>query len=1263
MAKRKEIHDAVTVTTKTVDDASGMAAATINDATGMGKRIDDPATEATTAVHRPAGLAAAIVDDAAGNGKRIHVDDPTTEEATTTVHPAGLAAAIVGDAAKRMHVDDPATEAATTTTVHPAGLAAAIVGEAAGNKASTCESAATVDDSAAAATVDEAMATTEHVVHFNNTKIRTMVTKDYKAVADFIQEVRGDHREHLVVGLDTEWRDQYIHSEWRTRKRTALIQLCVGTRCLVYQIYQAKNEYPKILKEFLECPHCKFIGADVENDTTRLANDFGIYVRNAVEYRDREREKGPDDNDPVLMKRRSDNLQRVTRTISFIRCYEPAYTDFGIGGPVSGERPCNGIVQFWREGEWSVSADLIVNTENREETLDEGVYQQTPLSAITADGNGVESFAEHNLSVVNDIETPEEMRKAKNRIRMQEYRKRKREEREKAAEVSADPADDTIDEQIDADDDRAYSACWVKKAVYMKEYRKKQKAEAAARACAARHTAAEENRRAELDAKAGDACDDHVGHHNNWEPDETDRTNFGEEDLDAADLSTQCDLPVEEEDDETRLYGLRDVKYKSYRVDTGKSSNGIDPYDHVYSNLPKKHHVLKRAKDCIHCGAKRIYGKGKAFCCRSGMVKIHTPEVSAEFRSMGAKVDRRVATAVGTGVYTFRIQGQVYHMLDQLSHGKYGPRHMQLYFYDTDFSIEHRAKASPHLDEGLIRNILQLLENNPYTRTFRMLGGVPNLEEYRIELNTEIDVDQRRYNAPTVSQVTAIFMPGTDPQHVFERSVMVCGLVDKSVYIRAYHGCYDPLSYPLFFPGGEAVWNKGIQYVEKKKDDKGNKGRREWDHYRELNDELSLPAEKEDLKIVHTLNPEQRAAFDEIMDHVKSGKGQVFFVDGPGGTGKTYLYKALIATVREMCLIAVAIATSVAVTKRQTVETLDRSLQDIMGCSQPFGGKVMVFGEDFRQVLPVVPRGTRAQITDACLLRSYIWEKTRKIKLTRNMRAQKDLWFSEYLLRIGNGTEKVVVDDYVQIPDDVIIDYSEDGIDNLINNVFKGLMDNVSCAVYMSERAILSTKNEHVDALNSKMIDMFPGESRTYYSFDSVDDDKINSYPLDFLNSLTPNGLPPHELKIKVNCPLILLRNLDPHNGLCNGTRLVVRALQDNAIDAEIVGGAHAGKRVFIPRIPLSPSEDLSLPFKFKRKQFPGRLSFAMTINKAQGQTIPIVGVFLPESVFSHGQLYVALSRGVSRDTTWVLAKPNKLLDPTGKSTKNIVYRDVLESC
>ena len=86
--------------------------------------------------------------------------------------------------------------------------------------------------------------------------------------------------------------------------------------------------------------------------------------------------------------------------------------------------------------------------------------------------------------------------------------------------------------------------------------------------------------------------------------------------------------------------------------------------------------------------------------------------------------------------------------------------------------------------------------------------------------------------------------------------------------------------------------------------------------------------------------------------------------------------------------------------------------------------------------------------------------------------------------------------------------------------------------------------------------------------------------------------------------------------------------------------GQHAGKRVFLPRIPLCPSDDEMFPFQFKRKQFPIRLSFAMTVNKSQGQTIPNVGVYLPEPVFSHGQLYVAMSHATARANIRILVVP-----------------------
>jgi ATP-dependent DNA helicase PIF1 len=166
------------------------------------------------------------------------------------------------------------------------------------------------------------------------------------------------------------------------------------------------------------------------------------------------------------------------------------------------------------------------------------------------------------------------------------------------------------------------------------------------------------------------------------------------------------------------------------------------------------------------------------------------------------------------------------------------------------------------------------------------------------------------------------------------------------------------------------------------------------------------------------------------------------------------------------------------------------------------------------------------------------------------------------------------------------------------------------------------------------MINKFQGYEKVYRSFDEVVDDPNNYYPSEFLNTLMPNGLPPHVLKLKKNCPVILLRNINPANGLCNGTRVVVRNFQKNVIDAKIVLDQHAGKRVFLPRIPLCPSDDEMFPFQFKRKQFPIRLSFAMTINKAQGQTIPNVDIYLPDPVFSHGQLYVVLSRVCYRKTT-----------------------------
>ncbi|CAG8673974.1 1670_t:CDS:2, partial [Scutellospora calospora] len=220
-------------------------------------------------------------------------------------------------------------------------------------------------------------------------------------------------------------------------------------------------------------------------------------------------------------------------------------------------------------------------------------------------------------------------------------------------------------------------------------------------------------------------------------------------------------------------------------------------------------------------------------------------------------------------------------------------------------------------------------------------------------------------------------------------------------------------------------------------------------------------------------------------------------------------------------------------------------------------------------------------------------------------------------LNIGNGTVPTVDDD-------------------MIRYVYSDPPEYYS---YFTDRAILTTKNEYVNHINNIILDQMPGKAIIFHSYDSVPDDTRGLYQQEFLNSITSNGLPPHELRLKVGSPIMCLRNLDPMNGLCNGTRLVCRTFYPNLIEAIITTGNCKGNIVFLPRIPLIPPENVKLPFTLKRKQFPVRPAFALTINKSQDQTIPRVGLYLPEHVFTHGQLYVAFSRAKSQHDIKILVK------------------------
>ena len=111
-----------------------------------------------------------------------------------------------------------------------------------------------------------------------------------------------------------------------------------------------------------------------------------------------------------------------------------------------------------------------------------------------------------------------------------------------------------------------------------------------------------------------------------------------------------------------------------------------------------------------------------------------------------------------------------------------------------------------------------------------------------------------------------------------------------------------------------------------------------------------------------------------------------------------------------------------------------------------------------------------------------------------------------------------------------------------------------------------------------------------------------------------------------------------------------IKKLLNNVIEATILKGKYKGDDVLIPHFPMIPTD---LPFEFKRLQFPVRLSFAMTINKFQGQSLSVCGINLENPCFSHGQLYVACSR---------VGKPSDLfIYAPGNQTKNIVYHKALQ--
>ena len=331
----------------------------------------------------------------------------------------------------------------------------------------------------------------------------------------------------------------------------------------------------------------------------------------------------------------------------------------------------------------------------------------------------------------------------------------------------------------------------------------------------------------------------------------------------------------------------------------------------------------------------------------------------------------------------------------------------------------------------------------------------------------------------------------------------------------------------------------------------------------------------------------------------KAEEGKQFFIDGPGGTGKSYIYKCATNHLRSLGhKVTIVASTGIAATlvggvtahkrfgmpidldidsisnitmqskeardlratsiiiwdeatasHKYAVNLLDTLLKDLMCSDLPFGGKTVVLGGDFRQCLPIITRGTNAQQVAACIKMGHHWQlfSENTFHLLINMRASNPE-YAEWLLSLGNGL----------LPNPIELDPTKFTLlshpDSLVKATFGNIIDSTNIDS-LKRIAILSPTNKNVQELNDHVLSIVASPKNLRYSIDTCTGTDEDNYdiPPEFLYTLTPPGMPPHELNMKINGIYMLLRNMDVENGLCNGSRFILRGITPHTLHCELI--------------------------------------------------------------------------------------------------------------
>ncbi|XP_050065323.1 uncharacterized protein LOC114130689 [Aphis gossypii] len=405
---------------------------------------------------------------------------------------------------------------------------------------------------------------------------------------------------------------------------------------------------------------------------------------------------------------------------------------------------------------------------------------------------------------------------------------------------------------------------------------------------------------------------------------------------------------------------------------------------------------------------------------------------------------------------------------------------------------------------------------------------------------------------------------------------------------EAHNKCLIQIEDAVLTVGGQSISNYGLPQPTRTENNFKN-----IIYQREINYDLNTLT-KVVLSNEALLTNEQYNVYSRIMHSIKYDTGNIFFLSAPAGTGKTFLINLLLTKVRSNRNIALAVASSgIAATllqggrtahsafklpidlinietpmcnipkqsnitkvlrdckfivwdestmaHKRCFEALDRSLKDIRNKNEVMGGATVLLTGDFRQTLPVIPRGSRADEVKACIKASYLWPLIEQLSLKKNMRVRLggDVTagkFSELLLKIGNG-DFPELDGKLVITKDLGLVVTP--LQELIVQIYPDIADIKNKSMdWLCERAILTPKNDRAAVINEIILKSLKGTEMEYKSIDMVlkTDDAVH-YPVEFLNALNPPGFPAHELVLKVGAQIMLLRNLHPPK-LCNGTRL-----------------------------------------------------------------------------------------------------------------------------